>query len=218
MRLGLASVGIIFGFLLGGAALALEAKEIGWGDLRPSIPDLENAFVSLTETQLNDMRTHVAWRTASRSKKEDLAFKAAHEAALDRLNGAGIDVEHYMAERRKLIVAGQRAALSTNDALIGVDIRLPGYVLPLEFDGTKVTEFLLVPSVGACIHTPAPPPNQIVHVLYPDGIEIGGMFSPVWIVGELTALEKKQDVGLSDGVAAVETKYTLKADLVEDYR
>ena len=48
----------------------------------------------------------------------------------------------------------------TVEELDGANIRMPGYVLPLEFDGHKVTEFFLVPYVGACMHAPVPPPKQ----------------------------------------------------------
>ena len=41
---------------------------------------------------------------------------------------------------------------------------MPGFRLPLEFEDDKVSELLLVPFVGACIHVPPPPPVQIVHV------------------------------------------------------
>ena len=40
-------------------------------------------------------------------------------------------------------------------------IKIPGFVVPLEMkEGTTVTEFLLVPFFGACLHQPPPPPNQ----------------------------------------------------------
>ena len=68
--------------------------------------------------------------------------------------------------------------------LNGQQVRMPGYVLPLEFSGTKITEFLLVPWVGACIHTSPPPPNQIVNVKFDGGIEIKGQFAPMWVTGE----------------------------------
>ena len=48
--------------------------------------------------------------------------------------------------------------------LDGKLVCIRGYLLPIEFPGKQVTEFLLAPWVGACIHTPLPPPNQIVHV------------------------------------------------------
>ena len=48
--------------------------------------------------------------------------------------------------------------------LDGTPVRLPGFVVPLEYDANQnVTEFFLVPYFGACIHMPPPPPNQIIH-------------------------------------------------------
>ena len=48
--------------------------------------------------------------------------------------------------------------------LEGARVRIPGFSIPLERSGDKVSEFLLVPYFGACIHVPPPPPNQIIHV------------------------------------------------------
>jgi hypothetical protein len=69
----------------------------------------------------------------------------------------------------------------------GQRVRLPGYAVPLEFDGTKVTSFLLVPYLGACIHVPPPPPNQIVFVRTREPIEIEEMFDAVYASGTLEA-------------------------------
>ena len=50
-------------------------------------------------------------------------------------------------------------------SLNGQYVKLPGYVVPLESDaGGLLSEFLLVPYYGACIHVPPPPSNQIVYV------------------------------------------------------
>ena len=56
-------------------------------------------------------------------------------------------------------------AAPTDAALAGAKVRLPGFAIPLENKAGKVSEFLLVPYFGACIHTPPPPANQIVHVV-----------------------------------------------------
>ncbi|MGB0423175.1 MAG: DUF4197 family protein, partial [Flavobacteriales bacterium] len=55
-------------------------------------------------------------------------------------------------------------------------VRVPGYLVPLSYDGTGVTAALLVPYVGACIHVPPPPPNQLIYVTIEDafGILNGG--------------------------------------------
>lgn len=52
----------------------------------------------------------------------------------------------------------------TRADLDGAKLRLPGYVVPLENRKGELKEFLLVPYFGACIHSPPPPANQIVHV------------------------------------------------------
>jgi uncharacterized protein len=46
----------------------------------------------------------------------------------------------------------------------GGSIKIPGFMVPFDDDEEKVTQFLLVPQAGMCIHTPAPPANQIVLV------------------------------------------------------
>lgn len=84
-------------------------------------------------------------------------------------------------------------------------------------EGTKVTKFFLVPTAGACIHTPPPPPNQIVLVEYPQGIELVSLATPVWVEGELFNQAVKQDVNYSDGASNVEAVYQINADLVENY-
>ncbi|WMS43195.1 DUF3299 domain-containing protein [Acuticoccus sp. MNP-M23] len=67
----------------------------------------------------------------------------------------------------------------------GKRVRLAGYVTPVGFDETD-PRFLLVPELGACIHVPPPPANQIVYV--PE-VKTGEakMFDPVWVTGTLKA-------------------------------
>ncbi len=65
-------------------------------------------------------------------------------------------------------------------------IRLPGFVVPLEYnDDQVITEFFLVPYFGACIHVPPPPPNQIIHVKYPQGLTLSALYDPFWIEGTM---------------------------------
>lgn len=73
----------------------------------------------------------------------------------------------------------------TEPALDGRRIRLPGFIIPLERKGEQVVEFLLVPYFGACIHTPPPPANQIIHAV--SGKPVGKMrtMDTVWVTGTL---------------------------------
>ena len=68
-------------------------------------------------------------------------------------------------------------------ALDGQSISLPGFVVPLEGDSELITEFLLVPYFGACIHVPPPPPNQLVHVTIKGGVPIDSLYDAIVVTG-----------------------------------
>lgn len=78
--------------------------------------------------------------------------------------------------------------------LNGKLVRVPGFVVPLEGDDETVTEFLLVPYFGACIHVPPPPSNQIIHVTMPQGAPAEAMYDPVWITGVIKTEEWKGEL------------------------
>lgn len=71
-------------------------------------------------------------------------------------------------------------------ALDGQQVRLPGYIVPLEVsEEGRTTEFLLVPYYGACIHVPPPPSNQIVHIVSEMGVRVEDLYQPYWIEGRM---------------------------------
>jgi len=91
--------------------------------------------------------------------------------------------------------------------LNGKHVRIGGYVVPLDFDATTVKEFLLVPFVGACIHVPPPPANQIIYVKADKGFEVAGQFDPVTVTG--TIKTEPAFTGLADA------GYSIDAETVE---
>ena len=93
--------------------------------------------------------------------------------------------------------------------LDGQKVRLPGFVVPLDFEGTETSEFLLVPYFGACIHVPPPPSNQIVYVKTVAGYPLQELFDPVWVTGEIRTEAHMNDVG--------DAGYTLQATIIEPY-
>lgn len=82
-------------------------------------------------------------------------------------------------------------------ALDGRKVRLPGFVVPLESDAQGLREFLLVPYHGACIHTPPPPANQIVHVRSSRPLKDIRSMSAVWVRGTLRAERIDSGMGVS---------------------
>jgi hypothetical protein len=90
------------------------------------------------------------------------------------------------------------------------DIRIPGFVVPVEYnDAQVITEFFLVPYFGACIHVPAPPPNQVIYVKYPQGLKVTALYDPFWIEGQLSTEIVQNDIATS--------AYTMTAQGIKPY-
>ena len=110
-----------------------------------------------------------------------------------------------------------RQGAATNPELDGMSVKIPGYLLPLEFEDEKVMEFLLVPYVGACIHTPPPPPNQIVHVTSEYGFMSSNLYAPVWVEGVIKNESGETALSYIDGSSDIQVAYELDASEVTRY-
>ncbi len=95
-------------------------------------------------------------------------------------------------------------------ALNGERVRIPGFVIPLEKVSNKVSEFLLVPYFGACIHTPPPPPNQIIHVKASKPVANMRTMDTMWVSGIIRTQGSETGMG--------QAGYQLKAERVEPYQ
>jgi hypothetical protein len=94
----------------------------------------------------------------------------------------------------------------TVKALDKQTVKIPGYILPIKYDEKGVSEFLLVPYLGACIHVPPPPENQMIYIKLKDIYPSSELFEPVWISGTIrveTSQTEYADAGYSmhDAVA-----------------
>jgi hypothetical protein len=198
---------------------ATDLRELTWDDLIPEGTDFEDPFTALNDYQLYGLGQVV------RAREQQAAGKAISEEELKRvaeaeaeLKAEGVDIDGLLARRAEITEKRRRRAQAVNTELDGETVRMPGYLLPLEYTGKKVTEFLLVPWVGACIHTPPPPPNQIVHVKLTEGYETsGGLFAPVWVNGVMRTESSSPELSLVDGSANIATGYALQASGVEPY-
>ncbi|CAN5250170.1 hypothetical protein BH10PSE18_BH10PSE18_05540 [soil metagenome] len=98
----------------------------------------------------------------------------------------------------ELLMKMQQASDSApaNPELNGAVVKIPGFIVPLAQDKGEVTEFLLVPYFCACIHTPPPPANQIVHVVPEKGAKFRAM-DTVWVTGKLQTSRNDSMMGVS---------------------
>jgi len=84
-----------------------------------------------------------------------------------------------------------------NRAMDGAQVKIPGYIVPLEQKKSgEITEFLLVPYFGACIHTPPPPANQILHVHPSKSAKFRAM-DAVWVTGTLKTTRSQSGMGVA---------------------
>jgi hypothetical protein len=207
---------LLIGALLTVTAVAEEPHQVMWADLVPKSAAFDNPFLKLTPEQLARVSDVAAIRDRKERGDKNLsrAEIESEPALVRKLEQAGVDVDALLAKRKEIIERGR----TVNPLLNGQIVRLPGYLLPLEFSGKQVSEFLLVPWVGACIHTPPPPPNQIVHVKPEKPVEMSGMFAPVWVTGKMTTGAIRKSLSLVDGSADIDVGYSLRASRVEPYK
>jgi uncharacterized protein len=94
--------------------------------------------------------------------------------------------------------------------LNGKRIAVPGFMVPLEDDADRVTEFILVPFAGACIHVPPPPPNQMIYVKLTHNQKVKMSFTdPVLVTGMLHVTTVQSPYG--------DISFNMDADLVRPY-
>jgi len=198
------------------AVAADEPRQIMWKDLGPPTDQSFSRLSKLQALQLSDV-ADVRDRK-ERGEKVNAIDLEDERATVRKLQEAGFDVDAMLAKRKEYMDGSKQRSRSVNAALDGQTVRMPGYILPLEFAGKEVTEFLLVPYVGACIHTPPPPPNQIVHVKTDKPVANVTVFSAVWVTGRLTAVATKKTLSLVDGASDINVGYALQAKEVEIYK
>ncbi len=197
-------------------AVAEQVRKLAWQDLVPAHLSTNGPFADLTQRQielavwvfnfLDSLPPH------GKEKDTEEFYREIGET-LPQLKEAGLDINELMA-KRKIIQT------SIVEELNGQRVRIPGYLLPLEVSATKVTEFLLVPYVGACIHVPPPPLNQIIYVKIGQNksYKSKSLYEPVWVTGVIAVKSMVKDLYLVDGSAGVDIGYSMQATHIEAYK
>lgn len=94
-------------------------------------------------------------------------------------------------------------------------VELKGFLLPVDYEGDKVYQFMLLPWAGACSHTPPPPPDQVVLVTPDEPIRIDRTYEPVSVSGTLKKSDEISQLFILDGVAWVESGYRIRSAQVQ---
>lgn len=206
---------LLLNLLLAIGQPAHAVDTIDWEGLMPPLDESLNPYLRLSEDQqdsLSDLQ-YIRGSIANGSKNlEDL-----EKEAVANLAAGGLDADEVLSELDHFLATVKKNNSTLVQDLNGKNVRIPGYVLPTEFSGDKVVEFLLVPYVGACVHTPPPPANQMVHVKVDGGFTSEGLFAPVWVTGQINTSMSTQSISFADGATDVEAGYQIKASDIAPY-
>lgn len=120
-----------------------------------------------------------------------------------KAQAAVVELNQRVDEMTDVEIATALAAIDEEGSVLvpemdDTDVALSGYLVPLDFDAERVSEFVLVPYFGACIHVPPPPPNQIVYVKFREGLAMSvleeGFYTPFRVKGRLRAAPAKTEL------------------------
>ena len=113
----------------------------------------------------------------------------------------------------------EAAGTKLKESLEGVDIVLAGFMVPIEYVGTDVSKFLLVPEAGQCIHVPPPPLNQTILVdVSSEPTKFRDLYMPIIVYGRISVGSQSFDIadsGYTVSDAMVDTLYFSEDD--EEY-
>jgi len=202
------------------ATHAEDVNQIQWTDLVPKI-EYDDPFLKLTDDQKSDLGMLLRLRKLIEAGKTDSEESLKEEKELTkRLTEEGIKIDFLFSKVDEIRAKRIKGSKASNTALDNTEIEMAGFVLPLKFKNKKVVEFLLVPWIGACIHTPPPPPNQIVHVTS-EAFAISKPFDHFKIRGQLKLVKITKELFLKDGTGDVNSSYQIQnaqvRKLLEDF-
>ena len=191
-------------------AYSQDSKEITWSDLVLKI-EFDDPFTKLSSEQLFNLGQVAKIREKEEAPGVGVSeYDRTKKDSLEHLLAAeDVDVDGLLAKRYEIAALRQKQFESVDTTLNNVKIIMAGYLLPLNFVEGKTTEFLLVPWVGACIHTPPPPKNQIIYLQSKEGIEPLSRFQAVSIEGFLTTNQRTSTLYLVDGTDDITSGYSM---------
>ncbi|MBK3516739.1 DUF3299 domain-containing protein [Carboxylicivirga marina] len=212
--------GLIFlGLFVHLIGLAQNPKELAWADLIPKPIEYPNPFKEIEPAHLKTLSQIAKAKTLIRDNPAIISKSLIAEVdSIEKsLAKQGVDAEAIFQTVDKIAEQKKQRALSTVNELDGIKVKMPGFLLPLEMVDNKATEFLLVPWVGACIHTPPPPINQIVFIKFMKGHTSDMNFEAVWVEGVMSVQSSVKQLFLVDGTDDISSGYSLTADKIYIY-
>lgn len=192
-------------------------KTIDWKDLEGKIETYDDPFKKLNDEQLYNLSIFYEIQNMDKSEV-DKDLQEEMDVAKEFLDKEKIDIKYYFSQVERINKIREKESKQTNSTLINKKVELSGYSLALGLNEGKIKEFLFVPYIGACIHSPPPPPNQIIYVKSSNPVKVDDSFEPLTIKGILKIKQTKNKLFLMDGEDEIESGYILLADEINPYK
>ncbi|MEZ8694681.1 DUF3299 domain-containing protein [Vibrio splendidus] len=183
------------------------AETISWESLRP----LQNQYQVLSPGNKALLSEIYAYEAVQKTRQLSPMENDGYNKRVVLAEKFGLNVRELLIQRI------QQSSDIVPDLSIN-DIKLAGFLVPLEMEGLIGTQFILVPTAGACIHTPPPPVNQTILVEFPEGHELQSLYTPVWVIGNIKTGAVDTSITLSDGNLDIQTGYVIDASDIELYQ
>ena len=191
-------------------------QSIDWIDLEGKGEVYDDPFLKLSEEQIFNLSILYEVQNMDASEIDEYLQEDMEEAKKS-LKKEKIDVKYYFEQAERIAIIREKESRLTNSTLNNKKVELSGFSLALGLSEGKIQEFLFVPYLGACIHSPAPPLNQILYVKSSKPIKVDDRYEPVTIKGTLQIKKNKSKLYLVDGEDEIESGYTFIADEIRPF-
>ncbi|MEZ8990540.1 hypothetical protein BCS96_12760 [Vibrio breoganii] len=191
-----------------------SAEMIQWKDFIP--PATETIELpALSKPQVSHLYNILNYRNTSQRRDMSDAESQQYQKDIDALRTSGYEADDLLKLRDEALAIERRRLSTVNMQLNLSNVSIPGFVVPLEMEGMLTTKFLLVPTAGACIHTPPPPANQTVIVELEKGFELQDLYKVIVVTGDIVTKQQDLPISFIDGTEVVSTGYSMSAVSVE---
>ncbi|PML15449.1 hypothetical protein BCT61_10925 [Vibrio breoganii] len=191
-----------------------SAEMIQWKDLIP--PATETIELpALSKPQVSHLYNILNYRNTSKRRDMSDAESQQYQKDIDALRTSGYEADDLLKLRDEALAIERRRLSTVNMQLNLSNVSIPGFLVPLEMEGMLTTKFLLVPTAGACIHTPPPPANQTVIVELEKGFELQDLYKVIVVTGDIVTNQQDLPISFIDGTEVVSTGYSMSAVSVE---
>ncbi|MEZ8967982.1 DUF3299 domain-containing protein [Vibrio breoganii] len=191
-----------------------SAEMIQWKDFIP--PATETIELpALSKPQVSHLYNILNYRNTSQRRDMSDAESQQYQKDIDALRTSGYEADDLLKLRDEALAIERRRLSTVNTQLNLSNVSIPGFLVPLEMEGMLTTKFLLVPTAGACIHTPPPPANQTVIVELEKGFELQDLYKVIVVTGDIVTNQQDLPISFIDGTEVVSTGYSMSAVSVE---